>query len=99
MYFDFTKKPNFEELEKKDDLLYYIGSLEKNIMEVEHFMNIYIKDILNEKTDNIGKYKTIFLQKRLDKYKQELKAMKERETELNEYLEEVVKKPRNDLNI
>ena len=103
MCFDFTKKPNFEELEENTKLLEYINSLESRIRDLEYAIRQDYKPFLSEKLNNIWQY-IIFSEynnriKIIEEQKQELKVLKDRETELNEYLEEVVKKLRNDLKL
>ena len=103
MYFDFTKKPNFEELEENTKLLEYINSLESRIRDLEYAIRQDYKPFISEKMNNIWQY-IIFSEynnriKIIEEQKQELKVLKDRETELNEYLEEVVKKLRNDLKL
>ena len=102
-YFDFTKKPNFEELEENTKLLEYINSLESRIRDLEYAIRQDHKPFLSEKMNNIWQY-IMFCEynnriKIIEEQKQELKVLKDRETELNEYLEEIVKKMRNDLKL
>ena len=102
--FDFTVKPVFKELEENDKLLEYSELLELEIMRSEEFIKWQdYKPFFLEPPNNINQYikfsKYDNNLKLIEKQKEYLKVLKEIETELNEYLEEVVKKLRNDLNI
>lgn len=103
MNFDFTKKPNFEELEENTKLLKYIYSLESKIRDLEYDIRQDYKPFLSEKLNNIWQY-IAFSEynnriKIIEEQKQELKVLKDRETELNEYLEEIVKKLKENLKL
>ena len=99
MYFDFTKKPNFEELEKNNNLERYVFCLEDDIILLEIDIDRYNIRVQDEITDNISQYKNLLFYQQVETYKQKLKVLKERKKETNEYLEEVIKKMREDLKL
>ena len=101
--FDFTVKTDLKELEDNDNLTFYSIDLDAEIRHskiviendrkpilFEHLNNTTLYSLLNEYSKRI---------KLIEKQKEYLKVLEERETELNEYLEEVIKKMREDLKL
>ena len=99
MSYDYTKKPNFEELEKNNNLERYVFCLEDDIILLEIDIDRYNIRVQDEITDNISQYKNLLFYQQVETYKQKLKVLKERKKETNEYLEEVIKKMREDLKL
>ena len=99
MSYDYTKKPNFEELEKNNNLERYVFCLEDDIILLEIDIDRYNIRVQDEITDNISQYKNLLFYKQVETYKQKLKVLKERKKETNEYLEEVIKKMRENLKL
>lgn len=102
--FDFTVKPVFKELEENDKLLEYSELLELEIKHSEEFIKWQdYKPLVLEPTNNINQYikfsKYDNNLKLMEKQKEYLKVLKEIETELNEYLEEIVKKLKENLKL
>lgn len=99
MSYDYTKKPNFEELEKNNNLERYVFCLEDDIILLEIDIDRYNIRVQDEITDNISQYKNLLFYQQVETYKQKLKVLKERKKETNEYLEEVIKKMRENLKL
>ena len=99
MSYDYTKKPNFEELEKNNNLERYVFCLEDDIILLEIDIDRYKIRVQDEITDNISQYKNLLFYQQVETYKQKLEVLKERKKETNEYLEEVIKKMRENLKL